>query len=378
VTEIRGTKRGTGTSAAGRDQTVDVLRGYFILSMASGHIGAGLATSLLHVWRWVDGAAGFVCLSAFILGLVQRARWEKGAGEAASRWILRRAAQIWLVSLGLTVLALSLRLVQPGLTFIPDVFHGDQLADAAARVALLQLRVPYFGLLSMYVVFLLFAFAAVLALRRNLDWLVLGLSAALYVFTQWRLAGLPSDPALAAFSLPAWQLLFFVSLVVGWRWKDIILPAVRPWTAWIWTVSGLVLFGFLWLAHGYKVEALSLGIHPGDLTAWFDKYLLNPPVVVYFVALIAFLPAVVALIRRLPLGGRALAVVAMFGRHSLAGYVTLCLVQAATWIVAVPDSPHGGKSALWFVAFVALFAAYCVGSERARAAEKAPAGAVPV
>jgi hypothetical protein len=98
-------------------------------------------TSVLHAWRWVDGAAGFVCLSAFVLGLSQRAKCERGAGPAAQRWILRRAVQIWLASFLLTFAGLALRLVEPDLPFIADVF--GRLFRHAADVRLLpRFRLP--------------------------------------------------------------------------------------------------------------------------------------------------------------------------------------------------------------------------------------------
>lgn len=356
-------------AAGGRQITVDILRGYFILSMASGHVGAGLVTSLLHVWRWVDGACGFVCLSAFVLGLSQRAKWDRGQ-DSAQNWILRRTLHIWLASFALTFAGLTLRLMEPNLGFIADVFHRERIVSAVLDVATLRLWVDYFGMLRMYVYFLAFAFLAVSLLKRGLDALVIALSAALYLVVQLNAAnpalGWGATPyALGTFSVPAWQFLFFTGLVAGWRWKDIFLPLVRHWQTPIVIASGLGLLGFLWLAHGYKIGVLA-PFHPGDLTPWFDKFNLSPPVVVYFACVLGFLPAVIGVVWRIAMAGRILRVVALIGRHSLASYLLLCLVQGLMWLVAVPVDAHGGKHWAWFPFVTSLFIAYAAFAERRR------------
>jgi hypothetical protein len=377
-TDTSGRMRDSGTipdatpaSSGGRQMTVDILRGYFILSMASGHVGAGLVTSLLHAWRWVDGACGFVALSAFVLGLSQRARWDRGQGSAQN-WILRRTLHIWLASFVLTFAGLSLRVIEPDLTFIADVFHRETILRAIADAAALRLWVDYFGMLRMYVYFLAFAYLAVSLLKRGLDAVVIGLSAALYLLVQLDTVnpdlGWGAEPvALGSFSVAAWQFLFFVGLVAGWRWKETCLPFVRRWRTAIVAVSGLGLVFFLWLAHAYKFHQIE-PYHPGDLTPWFDKFNLSPPVLIYFACVLGFLPAVIGTLRRLAFAERALRIVALIGRHSLACYLLLCFVQAMMWLVAVPADAHGGKHWAWFPAAVLLFVGYAALVERGRVA----------
>ncbi len=353
----------TAGGAGGRQITVDILRGYFILSMASGHVGAGAVTSLLHAWRWVDGACGFVCLSAFVLGLSQRAKWNRGQ-DAAQNWILRRVVQIWAISFALTLAGLALRLVDPELGFIAEIFHRERILGAIVEIATLQLWVDYFGMLRMYVYFLAFAFLAVSLLKRNLDVVVIVVSAAFYLLVQLDTLdpalGWGATPyALGKFSVPAWQFLFFAGLVAGWRWKEIFEPLVLRWRQAIIGVSALGLAGFIWLAHGYKVAALT-PFHPGDLTPWFDKFNLSPPVLIYFACILGVLPALIQAVRRLALMERALRGVALIGRHSLACYVILCVTQGAMWLAAdpAPADAHGGKHWLWFGIATALFALY--------------------
>jgi hypothetical protein len=217
-------------------------------------------------------------------------------------------------------------------------------------------------MLRMYVYFLAFAFLAVNLLKRGLDAVVIGASAALYLVVQLNTVdpalGWGATPyALGKFSVPAWQFLFFLGLVAGWRWKETFLPLARRWQRPIAVVSGLGLITFLWLAHGYKLAAIAR-LHPGDLTPWFDKFNLSPPVIVYFACILGVLPVLVAAARRFTLAERGLRVVALIGRHSLASYVILCLVQGVMWLVAVPVDAHGGKHWAWFPVAALLFVLY--------------------
>lgn len=375
-------------STGGRQITVDILRGYFILSMASGHVGAGLVTSLLHIWRWVDGACGFVFLSAFVLGLSQRAKWSRGDG-AAQNWILKRVLQIWAISFVLNFAGLALRVIDPELRFIADVFHRDRLLGAITDVATLQIWVDYFGMLRMYVYFLAFASLAVSLLKRSLDAVVVLLSASFYLLVQINTLdpslGWGATPyALGRFSIAAWQFLFLAGLVAGWRWKESLGPLVLRWRRAIVAVSALGLVFFLWLAHGYKVAALAR-LHPGDLTPWFDKFNLSPLVLLYFACILGVLPALIGLARRWLVAERALRVVAMIGRHSLACYVILCLTQGAMWLATdpAPADEHGGKHWAWFPVVTLLFVLYAMLVEtwaprRAVASRPQPSTTVPV
>jgi hypothetical protein len=356
----------TGT----RQITVDVLRGYFILSMASAHVSKGLLDHLLHVWVWVDGAAGFVCLSGFVLGLSQKARWIRGNGHAGQIWILRRAGQIWLVSTALTAAALLARLYSDKLIFIEDVFHDARLASAAIDLLLQQLSVPYFSILGMYVAFLVFAFFAVGALKRSLTVIVLLASLAIYGLSQVMAVLWPPAIGAQQFSWPAWQLLFFMGLLAGWHWQDRLRPLARKARPWIFPTSILGVVVLVPLAHPKKIAFLGLD---WDLSGFFLKFTLNPPVVLYFLLVLAFLANLVELVRRWTLAAPALRAVALLGRHSLGCFVILSLLQLATWIALTPHSPQDARHIAWFPVALALFFAYGLMSEMSAGRRPAPA-----
>ena len=347
-------------ASGSRQITIDVLRGYFILSMAAGHLSVGLISNLLHVWVWVDGAVGFVSLSGFVLGLSQRAKWARGAGGAAQLWILRRAAQIWMASVALTLAGLSTRLFSD-LEFIEDVFGRERLPSATLELFFLQIRIVNFGILSMYVLFLLVSYFAIAALRRKLDVVVLSISFVVYVAAQLAEQNSPpsEDPS---FIYTAWQFLFFVGLVAGWRWRDTIEPAVSARQTSIFVGSAVGVAVFLALAHASKIpymKELEL-----DLWPYFLKFTLSPAVIVYFIFVLAFLACVVDRLRHVTPLRPVLNMAAMFGRHSLACFLLLSLLQVIVWVITTPAQPDGGRHIAWFGGAVVLFTLYCFAAER--------------
>ncbi len=353
-------------SVTDRQIAIDVLRGYFIVSMASGHLSSGIITKLLHVWVWVDGAAGFVCLSGFVLGLSQRARWERGDGQRARLWILRRAASIWLVSILLTLTALSVRLFTDDVTFIKDVFSARPAGPVILDMLLLRLNVPYFGILAMYVVYLACAFFAVIALQQRKAYLVLTASLSVYLIAQLGLSlGMISQVG-GAFVRSTWQFLFIVGLVVGWEWKCCVLPFARNRKRQLLTIAGLGTAIFFALAHLSKIPYLrNAGL---DLWPYFEKYRLDPAVIVYFACLIAVLGAVIVMAWNLKPIRPPLRILALYGRHSLGCFVILSLVQLSLWIVTVPATPEGGRHIAWFILALILFAIYGDTVERIKTA----------
>ena len=84
----------------------------------------------------------------------------------------------------MTFFSLLARAVTGHPAFIDDVLNGDRLPSIFVETLLLQYNAPYMGLLSKYVFFLLFAFVAVAALKRNRTGLVVVVSIAIYIVSQ--------------------------------------------------------------------------------------------------------------------------------------------------------------------------------------------------
>src|SRR5438034_15287 len=93
-----------------RDLRLDLLRGFAIFAMVVDHFGG-------HSWLTyltggneflVSAAEGFVFLSGFVTGMVYGRRIQRDGWLAAAEAIIRRAALLYVVTVGLTLLFVGL------------------------------------------------------------------------------------------------------------------------------------------------------------------------------------------------------------------------------------------------------------------------------
>lgn len=216
---------------AGRDERVDVLRGLAILAVIINHVALRSLYQIVSVEAIgvVTGAEAFVLLSGVIIGLVYRGRIERDGWLPASRKILSRAAQIYLIAL---VANLAVYLLQwlPGIDVSvlsawtdPQTgerfsLYGDSPAPATfiAKMLLLSYGAGQINVLGLYV--------ALLALTPVLLWLLQHRLGMLLIGTSWLIYGLNAAHPLRAlpfqsenaFPLLAWQVLFVHGLVAGY------------------------------------------------------------------------------------------------------------------------------------------------------------------
>jgi hypothetical protein len=221
----------------------------------------------------------------------------------------------------------------------------------------------------MYVFFLACAFFTVMALQEHRAILVIAVSLAVYCLAQIGLSAGIISQVKGAFVQSTWQFLFIAGMVVGWEWKSHVLPFVRSRTWQLLAVTGLGTLLFFSLAHAPKIPYLrDVGL---DLWPYFEKYRLDPAVIVYFVCLISVLGAAVAAAWKLRPARPVLRLFALYGRHSLGCFVILSLVQLGSWIVATPAEPEGGRHLAWFALALILFAIYAIVVERIRSPQPA-------
>ncbi|HUO54424.1 MAG TPA: OpgC domain-containing protein, partial [Rhodoblastus sp.] len=185
--------------------------------------------------------------------------------------------------------------------------------DAHIGLALLRYQLGYFNILPLYVV--LMASAPTIAIVDRLgSWLVLALSAALYVYTLttgWNLRTWPVEGNWY-FSPFAWQFIFVLGFV---------LSAQRGYPSWppllkkiLFALAGVqVLVGAAATLANYSPDPALLP--SPKLFFVFDKTFLSPARLIHALALICFFLGAFKYLDRF--GPRATAFLAMLGRNSL-------------------------------------------------------------
>ena len=203
----------------GRDLRLDLLRGYFVVAMIVDHVrGPSPLYNLTGGNRFYTSAVeGFILTSGLVTGLVYRKLIEReGLGPGLMK-ILARAATLFLLTVGLTLFLLPLSEV----LYLPWA-QGVNLANPLALVvSILTLHRTYYlvDVMLLYTVLFLAAPMAFVLLERGKGWIVL-LGAVLlwgifqffpqYAALPWPIAGN------YLFDFSAWQILFFLGLLLGY------------------------------------------------------------------------------------------------------------------------------------------------------------------
>ena len=205
-----------------RDLRLDLLRGFAVFAMVVDHFGGeSFFTPITGSNRFlVSAAEGFVFLSGFVMGMVYGRRIERVGWTATTEAILRRAAVLYLVTTGLTLLFVGLFMFTT-LRLWLDRAYGLGLTDPLELVVgTLTLHYTYHGtdILWMYTVLiaasplffhlLVTGRTAGLLAGSGLLWLVYQL------FPQRAAIPWVVDNAVY-FPVAAWQLYFVVGLAIG-------------------------------------------------------------------------------------------------------------------------------------------------------------------
>lgn len=225
-----------------RDLRIDMLRGIALVMMVVAHTEI---LSVVNIFTWerfglTTGAEGFVILSGFMLGMLNRQRLQKEALLTVSWTLWRRAGKIYLVNLVIILLIIALSRL-PGInTFevahFVDRFSGTawalfpstpQIKETWFNIILyLQIGPHQTQILGLYICLLLVSplFMALLKGGRVL-WLIL-ISLAGYISYHFWPARLTVAEFEFAFPLLAWQFIFVLGMCSGW-YKDELMSLAR-------------------------------------------------------------------------------------------------------------------------------------------------------
>lgn len=230
--------------AGNRDLRIDFMRGIALVMMVVAHTEV---MSIFNIFTWerfglTTGAEGFVILSGFMLGMLNRTRLEKTVLLTISWGLFLRAWKIYRVNI-IIILSFLLLGYLPFInvfevTHFTDRFSGTtwslypvtpQIKETWFNIVLyLQIGPHQTQILGLYIFLLLLSPLFLGMLQRGKVYWLLGLSLLVYCCWQrWPLRVTPSEFEFA-FPLLAWQFIFVLGMCSGWYKAELLSFARTP------------------------------------------------------------------------------------------------------------------------------------------------------
>lgn len=204
------------TNQKERIMTLDLMRGYFIFMIIIDHLQRwpGFFDWFTGQGRlWASAAEGFIFISGLLIGLIRGHKDKQLPMPVVTKKILKRAFTLYVWAVLCAVISLlavtywktSFNPFPPGLdSFSPNM--NDYF-----EIATLQSTFGWSVFLMFYAAFLAVAPVVIYLLRKNLWWLVLILSTAVWGLGQF-----------AQTMFFTWQLLFFIGAIVGYHYFTLV------------------------------------------------------------------------------------------------------------------------------------------------------------
>ena len=230
--------------AGARDLRIDFMRGIALVMMVVAHTEV---MSVFNIFSWerfglTTGAEGFVILSGFMLGMLNRARLQKVVLLTVSWGLYLRAWKIYRVNIIIIVSFILLAYIPHinvfEVTHFTDRFSGQswslypvtpQIKETWFNIILyLQIGPHQTQILGLYIFLLLFSPLFLGMLQKGKVWWLLGLSLLVYsLWQRWPLRLTPSEFEFA-FPLLAWQFIFVLGMASGWYKAELLSFARTP------------------------------------------------------------------------------------------------------------------------------------------------------
>ncbi|HDR2782826.1 TPA: OpgC domain-containing protein [Enterobacter sichuanensis] len=227
-----------------RDLRIDFMRGIALVMMVVAHTEV---MSVFNIFSWerfglTTGAEGFVILSGFMLGMLNRARLQKVVLLTVSWGLYLRAWKIYRVNIiiivSFTLLAYIPHINVFEVTHFTDRFSGEswslypvtpQIKETWFNIILyLQIGPHQTQILGLYIFLLLLGPLFLGMLQKGKVWWLLGLSLLVYgLWQRWPLRLTPSEFEFA-FPLLAWQFIFVLGMASGWYKAELLSFARTP------------------------------------------------------------------------------------------------------------------------------------------------------
>jgi enterochelin esterase-like enzyme len=215
---------------AGRDERIDLLRGYAVFAMVVDHIGG---PSFLYALTggnrfYTSAAEAFIFISGLVMGLVYRRLIERDGLGISLRRAIERSVTLYLVTITLTLFFVPLSEVL-ALHWAQGVDFRDPLAFV---VSVLTLHRTYYlvDIPLLYTILILVSPLALVLLSQGRTAVVVVTSWLLWLAYQYfpQEAELPwSIAGNYLFYVSSWQVFFFTGLALGWHHQELTTRLAR-------------------------------------------------------------------------------------------------------------------------------------------------------
>ena len=230
--------------AGARDLRIDFMRGIALVMMVVAHTEV---MSVFNIFSWerfglTTGAEGFVILSGFMLGMLNRARLQKVVLLTVSWGLYLRAWKIYRVNIIIIVSFILLAYI-PHINLFEVTHFTDRFSDESWSlypvtpqiketwfniILYLQIGPHQTQILGLYIFLLLLSPLFLGMLQKGNVWWLLGASLLVYgLWQRWPLRLTPSEFEFA-FPLLAWQFIFVLGMASGWYKAELISFARTP------------------------------------------------------------------------------------------------------------------------------------------------------
>lgn len=344
-----------------RDQRLDVLRGWMQVSIFISHVvGTWLAWGIHAAWGLSDSSEMFILLSGMTLGSVFALKAAKAGPAVAQQDLLMRALRLYRTHLLVFFIFAAMVLLADLVFHVPiavERFGWQYLVEhpfSAVALAFTGLFQPDFmGTLPVFVFGMLLLGPFLILVQRFGAWALLP-SFLLYAAVNLRWVATPGlGGTLIAFDPLAWQFLYLVGGLLGWRaLYGMALPR---------SMSLMVLAGLI-VVFGFATRLVQHQIIEGPdwaVMVFEHKEVLAPPRLLHALAL-AYLAAILIPRRADWMEGMLGRAMAVIGRNSLRVF---CVGLFFAWIISRLMEAHPeqaqvigvvtilpGIAALWTVA----------------------------
>jgi len=271
-----------------RNEQIDFFRGVLLILITVNHL-ISEDNLIIRISReaigWVEGAAGFVFLSGFTVGLVYTYKYLKKGERSIRRTAFSRSWLIYKYHVAAFVISLLAVFNLESIRNYWGPYYTAMLEEPFGALGLalgLLYQPPSLDILPMYAVFLLLVPWLISYLHKypKRHFVLLCMSFLVYLVGSFRLIQLNADGwswsqwiNTGNFDLLSWQFIFLLGIYLGYLSFNNQLAAVfdQP----VVLVSALLLAGFLFSLRNL-VSLQLIEFTSFDLTFWTDKKYLRP------------------------------------------------------------------------------------------------------